>query len=246
MSNASSQPAGFLASSSRIVCARRADRGVPAGDRGDLGQPGERLGPRTPNSAATASAVAALARLTRPGSCSVDQVPGRRSGRPRRRRSTSTVARAAQVAAGAAHQSSPARSMGEPHSGQTQESSCQRWPAATQVTCLGGRGPPRRPSGRRRWPRRGCRGRRRASRHSGGHHGDLLGPVELVAAEVEQGDHARVGRRRAPGAGSARRPRAPRTACAPALARADVCPVGMLAPRRVGGDRRRARPSRRR
>ena len=33
------------------------------------------------------------------------------------------------------HQSPFARSIGEPHSGQTKESSSQRWPALNQVTC---------------------------------------------------------------------------------------------------------------
>ena len=90
--------------------------------------------------------------------------------------------------------------MVEPHSGQTQESSCQRWPALNQVTC-GGRS-------RAGW-RGGCPHHHRVvgvGHHpyvrvpdQGGapelrHHGDLLGPVELVAGEVEQRDHVRLGR----------------------------------------------------
>ena len=45
------------------------------------------------------------------------------------------------------------------------------------------------------------------------HHGDLLGPVELVAGEVEQRDHVRLGGLQHLRRGSARRPPAPRTGC---------------------------------
>ena len=101
------------------------------------------------------------------------------------------------------HHCSPERWMVEPHSGQTQESSCQRWPALNQVTCGGlmppcgvgrrGGGPDHhRVVGVGHHPHVGVPDQRRAPELR--HHGDLLGPVELVAGEVEQRDHVRLGR----------------------------------------------------
>src|SRR5581483_10008976 len=93
---------------------------------------------------ATASAVAALARLTRPGSWSVTtwrDPSGATTASPSsvhcglgRRSSQLVQYQSASGAPPADMSASPDRTIAPPHSGHTHESSCQRWPAATQVT----------------------------------------------------------------------------------------------------------------
>ena len=86
-----------------------------------------------PNTSATANAITALDRLARPGRA-------RSSGRARPEGSITSSPTSAQRTGGRRfghspqYQSSPSRRRCDPQFGQHQESSCQRWPAATQVT----------------------------------------------------------------------------------------------------------------
>ena len=236
MSNASSQPAGFLASSRPDVAAVALDRGVPAGDRGrprrsrgsastgryaELGGHGERGGRVGPVDPA--------------GQLQLDQVPGRRAGRPRRRRRrVHCGSRAAQVQP-VHHQSPPC--------------------ALDRASRTRGRPRSRRASAGRRRPRS------RGGRADGGpdHHrvvgvgdhvesgwpasGRRATAAAIIATSLARSSWSRLrlssattrGRGRVDhlGAGSARRPPARRTAWRPALASAEVCPVGMLAPKEL-------------
>ena len=124
-----------------VRCRGRSTYVVPAGHRPDQARSGpERPGSAPmPNTSATASATAALARLARPGS-------GRWSGQATAGRVEDVVADQRPVGRGPAeactHRStspSPcAAQVRRRSSGSDQESSCQRWPAATQVTWRAG------------------------------------------------------------------------------------------------------------
>jgi hypothetical protein len=88
---------------------------------------------RTPNWAATASAVAALPMLTVPGSWSRTWCHAP-VGSTTPSSSTTHCGLGRRSVQLVHHQSPSARSIAPPHSGQTQESSCQRWPALNQET----------------------------------------------------------------------------------------------------------------
>ena len=70
----------------------------------------------------------------------------------------------------------------------------------------------------------------RAARQRGRHHADLAHPVELVARQVEQGDHLRGAPRPPPRRDTPRRPRAPPARPGAADASAVASPGGRLAP----------------
>ena len=132
-SNASSQPAGFLASSSRTWRPSRSTWVYrPATEVTDRIFCRAAAG-GTPNTSATASAITALDRLARPGRASDSSVTCPAESMTEGPSST-------QRAAGRLNSHSPhrqprsSRRRCDPQRGQHQESSCQRWPAATQVT----------------------------------------------------------------------------------------------------------------
>src|ERR1017187_5328952 len=87
-----------------------------------------------PKTSATASAMAALARLARPGSVRDNSVTCPTESMML---SPSSTHRAGGRAKSHSPQHQPRSSLlrSEPHLGQHHESSCHRWPAATQVTC---------------------------------------------------------------------------------------------------------------